>query len=417
MQQGRKYFRLKALQVPRLGPGFHCDGDGLYLQVSDAGARSWILRYTLNGKPRSMGLGSCRTCTLAEAREQAAEQRKLLAAGTDPLTARERSRAVQRATDANVVTFDTAAAAFIASNEAGWRNAKHGEQWKNTLATYASPVIGSLSVADITTAHVIRILSPIWTTKTETATRLRGRIEKILDWAKVHGYRSGDNPAAWRGHLSEALPAPSKVANAGHHAALPWQQVSAFMAQLQTMPGTASLAAQAIILAACRTSEVLNAIWSEFDLDAGLWTIPASRMKGNRAHTVPLGGQLLQILRDQVDEHDSSPDAYVFPGIKPGRPLSNMSCLALLKRMNRGDLTMHGFRSTFRDWSAEATAHPRDVCEMALAHAIADKSEAAYRRGDLLEKRRLLMADWAAFCAKPSLKAVDITQVVGKLKK
>ena len=254
-------------------------------------------------------------------------------------------------------------------------------------------------------------------TKTETATRIRGRLEKVLDWAKVHGYRTGDNPAAWKGHLSEALPAPSKVANAGHHAALPWQQVSAFMARLQAMPGSASLAAQAIILAACRTSEVLNATWQEFDLEAGTWQIPASRMKGNRVHTVPLSGQLLQILRDQADEHDSSPDAYVFPGIKPGRPLSNMACLALLKRMGRDDLTMHGFRSTFRDWSAEATAHPRDVCEMALAHAIANKSEAAYRRGDLLEKRRLLMADWAAFCAKPSLKAVDIMQVVGKLKK
>jgi integrase len=392
-ESGRKFFRLKALQVVKAGPGFYCDGGGLYLQVAASGSRSWIFRYTLAGKPREMGLGSIATFTLAEARARATAQRQLLADGVDPLQVKHSTHLARRMANANVITFDKAAADFIAGNESGWRNAKYGDQWRNTLATYASPVIGTMPVSLITTAHILRILQPIWSTKTETATRIRGRLEKVLDWAKVQGYRTGDNPAAWRGHLSEVLPKPSKVAGAGHHAALPWSEVGAFMRDLRAMPGAAALAAELIILTATRTSEVLNATWAEFDLDAGLWVIPKERMKGFREHRVPLSEPLIRILRNHPHQGD-----YVFPG-KPSKPLSNMACLALLKRMGRADLTMHGFRSTFRDWSAEATAYTRDVCEMALAHAIEDKSEAAYRRGDLLEKRRELMTAWAEHCA------------------
>jgi len=377
-------------------PGYYFDGAGLYLQVAKGGSKSWILRFTIDGKAREMGLGSLLTFSLAEARTRATEQRKLIADGVDPIEAKQTKRRDIRLATASAISFDDAAAAFIAANEAGWRSGKHGEQWRNTLATYASPVIGNLPVSEITTPLVLRILQPIWATKTETATRLRGRIEKVLDWAKVQGYRAGDNPAAWKGHLSEALPKPSKVANAGHHAALPWGEIVPFMQALRAMPGTASLAAQLIILTATRTSEVIEALWSEFDLQGKVWVIPRDRMKGFREHRVPLSQPAIAVLQQvQWDKHGSD---YVFPNTRLEKPISNMACLAVLKRMGRGDLTMHGFRSSFRDWAAESTAHPRDVCEMALAHAIEDKSEAAYRRGDLFEKRAHLMSDWGLWC-------------------
>lgn len=393
----RKTNRLTAMEVAKLEkPGYYCDGAGLYLQVSKSGSKSWIMRYTLARKPCEMGLGSVVTFTLAEARQRAAVQRKLLADGIDPLATKRSDLLAKRLADASIITFDKAAAAFIAANSPAWRNAKHGEQWRNTLATYASPVIGELPVSKIETAHVLRILSPIWNTKTETATRVRGRIEKILDWAKVQGYRSGDNPAAWRGHLSEVLPTPSKVADAGHHAALPWIEMGAFMKALRAAQGAGARAMELIILTATRTSEVLNAKWTEFDLDGALWTIPKERMKGFREHRVPLSDAALAVLARAKAESTAS--EYVFTGGKLAA-LSNMTCLATLKRMGRADLTVHGFRSTFRDWVSESTSYPRDVAEMALAHAIEDKSEAAYRRGDLIEKRRALMSDWAAHCA------------------
>lgn len=393
----RQTERLSALQVAKLEkPGYYCDGAGLYLQVSKSGSKSWIMRYTLDGKPCEMGLGSFTAFTLAEARQRATAKRKLLADGIDPLAKKHGDLLARRMADANIITFDKAAAAFIEANSPAWRNAKHGDQWRNTLATYARPVIGALPVSKIETAHVLRILSPIWATKTETATRVRGRIEKILDWAKVQGYRTGDNPAAWRGHLSEALPTPSKVADAGHHAALPWVEMGAFMVALGAAQGAGARAMELIILTATRTSEVLNAKWGEFDLDAGLWVIPKERMKGFREHRVPLSAAALAVLEKAKAE--STGGEFVFMGRKTG-PLSNMACLQTLKRMGRGDLTVHGFRSTFRDWVSESTSYPRDVAEMALAHAIEDKSEAAYRRGDLIEKRRALMSDWAAHCA------------------
>lgn len=409
----RKTNRLTAMEVAKLEkPGYYCDGAGLYLQVSKSGSKSWIMRYTMTGKPCEMGLGSLNAFTLAEARQRATAQRKLLTDGIDPLATKRSDLLARRMAEANVITFDKAATAFIDGNKAGWRNAKHGDQWRNTLATYASPVIGALPVNQIETSHIMRILSPIWTTKTETATRVRGRIEKVLDWAKVQGYRSGDNPALWRGHLSEALPKPSKVATEDHHAALPWSEIGAFMVALRAMQGAGARAMEIIILTATRTSEVLNAKWTEIDLDGKLWTIPKERMKSFKEHRVPLSDAVIAVMTKlKAGATDSE---FVFAGRKAGSTLSNMVCLATLKRMERGDLTVHGFRSTFRDWVSETTSYPRDVAEMALAHAIEDKSEAAYRRGDLIEKRRALMADWAVHCGTV-LVAAEVVPIRAKV--
>lgn len=395
----RKIGRLNALQVAKLtAPGYYPDGGNLYLQVSPSRSKSWVFRYAFDKRERQMGLGSVSDFSLADARERAAEQRKLLTDGIDPLTVKRERELARRMADANIITFDKAATAYIEAHAASWRNAKHADQWRNTLETYASPVIGRLPVSAVNTALVLRILQPIWASKTETATRLRGRLERVLDWARVQGYRTGENPAAWRGHLDKLLAAPTKVAKVSHHAALPWGQMGAFMAALREQTGLSALAVEYIILTACRTSEALGAMWAEIDLETGVWTIPGERMKAGREHRVPLSQAALDVLT-KVKAETGNQEGYVFPGRKGGT-LSNMAGLALLKRMGRADLTVHGFRSTFRDWCAEATDYPRDVAEMALAHTIADKTEAAYRRGDMLEKRRALMTDWAAFCAE-----------------
>jgi integrase len=409
----QKTNRLTAVEVTKLEkPGYYCDGGGLYLQVSKSGSKSWIMRYTMTGKPVEMGLGSFQTFTLAEARKRATAQRKLLADGINPLETKRSDQLTRRMAESSIITFDKAATAYIDSNSPAWRNAKHGEQWRNTIATYASPVIGKLPVSKIDTAHVLRILTPIWLEKTETAVRLRGRIEKILDWAKAQGYRSGDNPAAWRGHLDAGLlPSPSKVADAGHHSALPWLEIGAFMVALRAMQGAGARAMEIIILTATRTSEVLNAKWTEIDLDEKLWTIPKERMKAFKEHRVPLSDAVMSVL--MTVKAESGGGEYVFAGRKANTPLTNMACLATLKRMDRGDITVHGFRSTFRDWVSETTAYPRDVAEMALAHTIEDKSEAAYRRGDLIEKRRSLMHDWATYCNSGSQSA-DVVAIRSK---
>ena len=392
----RKVDRLNPLQVKAQSkPGYYLDGGGLYLQVGKTGSKSWILRYVIAGRERHMGLGSCLDFTLAEARHRARAHRKLLSDGIDPLEAKRVSVLAQRLADANIITFNAAATAYITANASGWRNAKHVDQWRNTLETYASPVIGEVAVAVVTTALVLRIITPIWTTKTETASRVRGRIEKVLDWATVQGYRTGPNPAAWKGHLDKLLPAPNKVATIDHHAALPYTEIGAFMAELRAMPGTAARALEFVILTACRTGEAIGATWREIDLDAAVWSIPAARMKAGKEHRVPLSDATMKVLRDMKPGLPSAP---VFAGPK-GKALSNMACLAVLRRMGRDTITSHGFRSTFRDWCSEATAYPRDVAEMALAHAIGDKTEAAYRRGALLEKRRAMMADWSIYCA------------------
>lgn len=399
--------RLTALQVQKLSkPGYHADGAGLHLCVKASGGKSWIFRYRFGGKEREMGLGPLHTVSLAEAREKALAQRKMLLDGIDPLTAKHASEVQRKLAEASVITFDTAATSYIASHRAGWKNEKHAAQWENTLTTYASPVFGSLPVAGITTPLVLRVLQPIWTTKTETASRVRGRVEKVLDWCKTQGYRTGDNPAAWRGHLENLLSAPQKTKKVEHHPALPWREVGAFMQELRTMPGTAALATEFIILTNCRTSEAINATWAEFDLGEKRWTIPAERMKAAKEHVIPLSEPALAVL--QRLKAEAKEGEFVFPGGKKNTALSNMACLALLKRMGRGDLTVHGFRSSFRDWAGEATAHPREVIEHAMAHQLKDKAEAAYARGSLLERRRVLMADWAQYCAQPAATGVVV---------
>src|SRR5690554_2024057 len=382
--------------------GLYSSGKGLYLKVNGVDAGSWIYRYMLDGKTRKLGLGSAAGVTLAQARQMADQQRALLAQGIDP---REHREAVELENTAAAVTFDSVAADYIAAHRPGWKNAKHAQQWENTLKTYASPVIGKLAPGDVTTAHVLEVLKPIWTEKTETASRVRNRIELVLDAAKARGLREGENPARWRGHLDKLLPRREKVQAVKHHTALPYPQLPAFMALL-TGDDMTTKAMQMTILTACRTSEVLGATWDEIDLQARIWTIPANRMKARKEHRVPLADAVLALL-DSLPRIEGNP--YLFPGMKVGRPLSNMAMLMGLRRMGRDDLTMHGFRSTFRDWAGECTPHPRDVCEQALAHSLGNDVEAAYRRGDLLEKRRALMNDWAAYCtSKPTINVIPI---------
>ena len=405
----RQVEKLKALTVAKLKePGYYSDGAGLYLQVAPGLSKSWVYRYKLAGRSREMGLGSFSTFSLAEARQRAKAARQLLADGIDPI---ERRTAVQEAAAtatrsvARVPTFGQAADRYIESHESGWKNAKHSYQWRQSLDTFAKPTLGALPVNAIDTDLVLKVLAPIWSTKTETATRLRGRIEKILDWAKALKYRTGDNPAAWRGNLDKLLPNPSKIAPVVNHPALPYSELGAFMAMLRAMPGLSPLALEFIILTATRTGEALGARWSEFDLDAGVWTVPAIRMKMGKEHRVPLSAEALEVLSKTLAFGKSGGAAepagtdFVFPGRNPEQQQSNMSCLALLRRIGRNDIVVHGFRSTFRDWCSETTNYPREVAEMALAHAIGDKVEAAYRRGDLFEKRTSLMADWATYCS------------------
>jgi integrase len=375
--------------------GYFADGGGLYFRVSGFDTRSWAFRYTRGGKAREMGLGPYPDVSLKEARERASEARGLLRDGIDPIEQRQATKSAMLAARESALTFDQCAAAYIAAKEHGWKNAKHGEQWRNTLATYANPVIGSMLVRDVEQTHILQILEPIWTAKTETASRLRGRIESVLDYAIARGYRKGENPAKWRGHLDKILAAPRAVAKVEHHAALPYVEVGAFMAALRGQAGTAARALEFAILTAARSGEVRGATWGEIDLDAAIWTIPAGRMKAKKEHAVPLSPPAVALLRALPRTGGD----LVFPGMKEGRPLSDMSLTAVLRRMERGDLTAHGFRSTFRDWAGETAACPREVAEHALAHQLKDKAEAAYARGTLFDKRRRLMADWAHYCA------------------
>jgi integrase len=384
------------------------DGGGLYLRIAEDGGRAWVYRFMLNRRQREMGLGRLVDVTLAEARRKAQDARALKAQGIDPIEAKRARRAAERAEKARTVTFQDAAQAYIRSHKAGWRNAKHGDQWENTLKAYAYPHIGNLPVQEIDAGLVLKVLEPIWSAKTETASRVRGRIEAILDWATARGHRKGDNPARWRGHMENLLPKRAKVKRVQHHPALPYAEIGAFMADLRKQEGLAALALELLILTATRTSEAIAARWDEIDLKAKVWTIPADRIKAGREHRVPLSAQAVAILKSLQEAREKMPDGepcpWVFPGVR-GKSLSNGAILSLLRRMKRSDITAHGFRSTFRDWAAEQTAFPRDVAEMALAHAISDKVEAAYRRGDLYEKRKKLMEGWASYCG--------IVQVVG----
>lgn len=368
-------------------PGRHGDGGGLYLVVDKSGAKRWVFLYRREGILREMGLGGLKSVSLARARELAAEARVNLQAGIDPITAKNNAPVA-------VPTFGEEADDFIDAMGPQFRNAKHLDQWKMTLKVYAAP-LRSKRVDQIATADVLEVLKPIWLTKPETAARLRGRIERVLDAAKAKGHRSGQNPALWRGHLDNLLPKRRKLSR-GHHAAMPYEDVPAFFADLREREGIAARALEFTILTAARTGETFGATWREIDLEAALWVIPAQRMKAGREHRVPLTPRVVEILTE-LSELSTGPGAYIFPGQKEERPLSVMAMDMLLRRMNI-DFTVHGFRSSFRDWAGEETSFPREVAEAALAHVVGDETERAYRRGDALEKRRKLMIAWSNYC-------------------
>lgn len=404
--------RLTAIAVARAKvPGMYPDGDGLYLQVSGAELKSWLYRYSKDGKTRAIGLGSAREngLSLADARIKRDEYRTNLARGIDPLEAKDAEKEARRLAEidaAKNISFQDATVQYLADHCAGWRNVKHAKQWASTLRIYAEPTLGPMPVSAITTAAVLNVLQPIWNTKVDTANRLRGRIETVLDWAKVREFRTGENPARWRGHLDHLLPAPRKLKTVKHHAALPYSEIGAFIVELRKREGIGAAALEFAILTAARTSEVLGARWSEIDTKARLWIIPGDRMKSGKEHRVPLSPAALAVL-ERMHALGLTGD-HVFPNIGRGRPLSNMAMLAQLKRLGRPDLTTHGFRSSFRDWAAEQTNFAAEVAEMALAHTIGNKVEAAYRRGDLMEKRRRLMDAWAEFCGAPAASGTTV---------
>ncbi|MGC1575796.1 MAG: integrase arm-type DNA-binding domain-containing protein [Beijerinckiaceae bacterium] len=398
--------RLTALKIEKAKkPGMYADGGGLYLRVTPEGARNWVLRYMLHRKPHWMGLGPLALYGLADARARALDARRKRHDGIDPIEARRVERARQRVEAAKVITFKQCAESYVAAHRAGWRNGKHAAQWSATLSTYANPVIGELPVQSVDTGLVLKVLEAIWTTKPETASRLHGRLESILDFAKARGYRDGENPARWRGHLDKLLAARSKVRQIEHHAALPYAELAAFLPTLREQEGVAARALEFLILTAARTGEVIGACWNEIDLLDKVWTVPANRMKAHRQHRVPLSPQALAILSEmQAASGGGNDGAFVFPGRKAEKPLSNMAFLMLLRRMGRADLTAHGFRATFKTWASERTSFQREIIEVALAHLMSgDKTEEAYWRGDLLEKRRRLMGEWAVFCGEPMI--------------
>lgn len=418
----KKAAELSPLAVSRLKtPGLHFVGGvaGLALQVLESGGRSWILRVQVGTKRRDMGLGGYPDVTLADAREAARTARDKVRRGVDPIQELKEARAMLKLEQANAVSFSRAAMAYIDTHEAGWKNVKHAQQWRNSLETHAYPHIGEMLVRDIELPHILNVLEPIWRSKTETATRVRGRVEKILDWSTTKGYRQGLNPARWKGHLDNLLPAPNKIAKEEHHPALAIGDVGAFVAELRQQHGMGAVALHFAILTAARSGEVRGATWREIDLDKRVWAIPAARMKAENDHRVPLSDAAVQLLRAQLvvpgtDDALPTPaaDALVFPAPRGGM-LSDATLLAVIKRMNKQTerprwvdpkdgrpAVPHGFRSTFRDWVSERTSYPHEMAEMALAHVISSKVEAAYRRGDLFEKRHRMMADWAEFLGR-----------------
>jgi integrase len=387
--------KLSALQVQKTkDPGYYGDGGGLWLQISKLGGKSWVFRFTRHGKAREMGLGALHTVSLAEAREKALQHRKTLLEDKDPIEERKIARLHSQFQSASAKTFAECANAYVAAHRSGWKNEKHGKQWTATLETYAFPVMGKLSISAINTPIVLSALEPIWQNKKETASRLRGRIESVLDWATVRGLREGENPARWKGHLDKLLPARNKVQKVKHLAAMPYSEIGKFMAELRKREGMSARALEFAILTAARSGEVRGATWDEIDFESRIWTIPANRMKAGKEHRVPLSEQTIRLLENITQIAGCS---HIFPAPRKGQ-LSDMALTSVLKRMKHNDLTQHGFRSTFRDWAGETTAYPREVIEHALAHQLKDKAEAAYQRGDLLAKRSLLMADWGTYC-------------------
>jgi integrase len=403
---GRK---LSPVAARTRGEGYHGDGGNLWLQVTPGG-RSWLFRYRWAGRQREMGLGALTEVSLAEARGRAAICRRLVRGGVDPIE-RKRATAAQRvAAEAKHLSFKRAAERYIEAHKAGWKSDKHAAQWTATLDAYAHPVLGALSVRDIDTGAVLKVLEPIWAEKAETASRVRGRIEAVLDWARVRGHRDGENPARWRGHLDKLLPKRSKVQTVKHHAALPYKAMNGFWEDLKSREGVGAEALRFTILTAARTGEVIGAQWTEIDLKDKVWIIPPTRMKAGREHRVPLSHLAVEVLERLAPLRRDDTD-WVFPGLKAGKPLSSMAMLMLLRQMEWDDLTAHGFRSTFRDWAAEMTAFPGEMVEMALAHTIGDKTEAAYRRGDMFERRRRLMSDWATFCITAPKAASNVRSI------
>jgi integrase len=392
--------RLTAIKVQRLKEGgMYPDGAGLYLQVTGKSAKSWVFRYSLRGGAREMGLGSLSKVSLAEARDERDKYNRLLRDHIDPIEDRKRRRNEAALTVAKSITFTQAAAAYIAAHRAGLKSTKHAKQWVTTIATYAEPRLGKLNVADIDTGLIAQVLEPIWTTKTETAGRVRGRIECILDWAQVKGYRTGENPARWRGRLDKLFAKQSKVRQVKHHAAMPYDALPEFMAKLRQKTGSTARALEFCILCAARSGEVLTARPSE--IAGGVWTVPGERMKGGQTHRVPLSKRASEVA-------SGGSGSYLFPSpYHPDKPLSNMAMLMLLQYMGHDDVTVHGFRSSFKDWCRDRTRFDNYVVEAALAHASGDRVERAYARSDVLEKRRQLMDAWAQFCATPPAKSAD----------
>jgi integrase len=394
---GRALHRLSAVGIGKLGPGMWNDGHGLYLRVSDAGTRSWIFRFTLGGKTRDMGIGSTAVVSLASARRRAQELRELRQRGIDPITHQRSTVAAARVVQAKSVSFREAAERYIASHEATWTR-KHHADWAGTMRDYVFPVLGVLPVSVINTALVMQVLEPLWRSKTETGSRVRGRIEAILDWGRVAGLRDSPNPAAWKGHLAHMLPRRSQVRATEHYKALDYQDLPAFMAKLRHDSSMNARLLEFVILTAARLGEARGAVWDEIGLATATWTVPAERMKMSRPHRVPLSSDAVALLRDLLAIRRG--DA-VFPGRDFGRAAGATATRALVRQLTGQNITIHGFRSSFRDWAAEQTDFPREVAEMALAHAVGSDVERAYQRTDLFDKRRKLMAAWADFCAKP----------------
>lgn len=393
--------RLSARRIEAINkPGRYSDGDNLALQVGPGGGKSWLFCYMRERRGRQMGLGPLELVSLKEAREKAWDCRRLLLEGIDPIE----HRNAQRARALKSKTFKECAVACMAAHEAAWKHPRSAQQWQFSMETYVYPVMADLPVSSIETAHVLKCIEPIWKSKAVTASRVRGRIEDVLDWAKARGYRDGENPARWRGHLDKLLPAQRRSKTVRHHPALPWAEAPAFVAELRAVDSVDARALEFLIMSAARTAEVLGATWDEIDLEAGVWSLPAERMKSRRPHRVPLASHAVELLRGLPREVGSQ---HIFVGGRRGQALNADAMPRVLKSL-RPDITVHGFRSTFRDWAAETTAVPGDVVEMALAHAVSNQTEAAYRRGDLFEKRRKLMEAWAEYLAQPVRSAASV---------
>lgn len=389
---------LTALEVNRLDtPGHHAIGGvaGLYLYVNDASARSWVLRVMVGLKRRHIGLGGYPTVTLTQAKEKARQFRDDVSKGIDPIQQRKEEASRLIAQQAGAITFEKAAEGYLDTHGGSWKNAKHRAQWANTLSTYAYPFIGKILVRDIEIEHVLTVLTPIWKIKNETATRVRGRIESVLDWASARNYRSRDNPARWKGLLDKLLPAPNKIKSVEHYKAVPIDEAPGFISRLRMQEGIAALALEFAIFCAARSGEVRGARWSEIDMQTCLWTIPKERMKAGKEHRVPLNAEAMEILT-VVPKNETSDLIFIAP---KGGTLSDMTLTAVMRRM-KVDAVPHGFRSTFRDWVSERTNYPRELAEQALAHVIGNKVEAAYRRSDILEKRRVMMSEWGDFLSR-----------------